>query len=147
MAINKRQQICTAIDTALRTIQKSVGYETDLGNHVFEWRSTPLEEGELPALIWRDTDEPVEDTIGAHLHRMVLEVELLAAGNASPATLRKMIADVVTLIGANLTWGGLAEDTKPQIETIAVDQESRRLAGASLKFEILYTTGRFNPYL
>lgn len=146
MADSKRQIILNAIDTALKTIKIANGYETDLGNNIFEWREEPLQESELPAAIWRDTDEPVEFTIGAHEHKLTVEIELYAVGPTSPTILRKLIADVVKLVGANLTWSGNAEDTKPQTEDIKTEKESRRIAGALVKFEVIYTTNRFDPY-
>lgn len=146
MPDSKRQKIVTAIDTALKNIKTSQGYETDLGDNVFEWREEPLQETEIPGAIWRDTDAPVDETFGEHLHKMILEVELFSSGASAPALLRKLIADVVKMIGANLTWGGLAEDTRPQTEDIKTDRESKRIGSALLKFEILYLTARFDPY-
>lgn len=148
MPDSKRQKIVTAIDTALKNIKTTQGYETDLGLNIFEWREEPLQESELPAAIWRDTVAPVvDDTFGEHLHKMSMEIEVIASGASAPSVLRQLIADVVKMIGANLTWGGLAEDARPQTEDIKTDRESKRIGSALLKFEVLYLTARFDPYV
>jgi len=72
MATNKWQLIITAILTKLRTIKTTAGYETNAGNYVFEWRPNPLEEGELPGIILRDTFPEEVITVGAHDHKLLI---------------------------------------------------------------------------
>src|SRR3990170_3357246 len=57
MADSIRQQIMTAIDTRLKLITITNGYETNAGNNVYEFWDIALEDDELPAIIWRDGAE------------------------------------------------------------------------------------------
>ncbi len=146
MADSKRQQIVMAIDARFKTIKTVNGYETNAGNNVYEWRSSPMIESELPGLIYRDTQETEALSIGYQVHTLTIEIEGYVVGSAAPASLRKLIADVIKAIGTDPLWGGLAEDTRPVEETIQVEQEERRIAGARIKIEVDYRTGIFNPY-
>lgn len=146
MADSKRQQIVTAIDARLKTILISNGYETNVGNNVYEWWSMPLIESELPGLIYRDTQEIEALSIGYHIHTLTIEIDAFVVGSNSPSDLRKLIADVIISIGVDETWGELAEDTRPVEETIQIEQEERKIAAVKIKIEIDYRTGIFNPY-
>jgi hypothetical protein len=147
-AKNKRQQIVEAVDAGLKTIRKANNYKSDLGLNVYEWRDEPVPDDRLPACTWRDTDEVVSDTSSFlyHAHELVVSIELLAGTEDAPAQLRILIADVVTMIGANLTWDGLAADTRPETESIRTEREGKRIAGAVVTFRIYYETDRFNAY-
>src|SRR3990170_6560821 len=46
MADSKRQQIVSALDTRLKTILTTGGYETNLGNNVKWWRQEPFADTE-----------------------------------------------------------------------------------------------------
>ena len=143
---SKRQQIVTAIDTRLKLITITNGYETNAGNNVYEWRSSAMIESELPGLIYRDTQETEALSIGYQVHTLTIEIEGYVVGNAAPANLRKLIADVIKAIGVDSLWSALAEDTRSVEETIQVEQEERRIAGTRIKIEVDYRTGIFNPY-
>ena len=148
MPVSKRQQIVDAIDARLKTITTANGYNTDAGNNVFEWRSYPLDENsELPALVYRDTEEIESLAVGGYqLHTLTIEIEGYVVGANAARDLRALIADVIKAIGTDLTWGGLAEDTRPVEESIEIDQEERKIAGAVIRIEIDYRTQAFDPY-
>jgi len=142
----KRQQIVEALDNLLKTILTTNGYETNLGRNVFEWRATPLIENEMPGVVWRDTADTVDLTIGQHQHNLTFEILLFAQGQTAPSTIRKMMADVVKAIGSDLTLGGLVEDIKPQSENMGTEQAEKFNAVAVISFIVIYTTEPFNPY-
>lgn len=146
MADSKRQQIVNAIKARLEGISTGASYETNLGASVHEWRDTALQESECPGAIFRDTVDPEELTFGEHVHTLALEVELFALGADAPTTLRKMIADVVKAFGTDRKLGGLAQDMMHRADLLATERESRRLAGAVVRFDVIYTTGQFDPY-
>jgi hypothetical protein len=149
MTDTKRQSIVNAIDARLKAIlvASPAVYNLNLGLSVHEWRSTPLDDAELPAIIYRDQDEIIAVTVGKHEHRMLLEIELVLSGATVPAIMRKGIADVVKAVGVDVTFGGLAEDTEFEgSESISVIQNERRIAGVVLRFIITYLTNPFDPY-
>jgi len=148
MADSIRQQIIDAVDTRLKTILVSNGYETDVGKYVDEWRAYPQELAKLPALVYRDSNATSESTFGTHVHDLRVEIEVTASGATAPKTIRKMAADVTKAVATDLTWGGLAEDTRieAQPQDIQIEQESKRIASTLLAFNVVYRTERFNPY-
>jgi len=147
MSTTIRQQIVSAVGTRLATIKTTGGYQTNLGNSVYEWLQAPLNEDDPVTLIYRDRGNVVVRAIGCHEHTMMLEILLAMTHAASPATVRNMIADVIQCVGTDVTWGGLAQDTGAvSDEEIEFEHSGRKVAGISLKFEIEYTTAPFDPY-
>jgi len=129
----------------LQSITIANGYNYDLGAHVYEWRVTPLEEANLPAIVYRDVDDSVE-LIEAHRHKLGLEIEVIAKGDTSIVDMRKMIADVYKAIGTDIHWDGLALNTYPQGDKIVKEQETQTIVGASINIVIEYRTREWNPY-
>lgn len=152
MADSKRQQIVNAIKTRLQGITVANGYQTDLGNAVYEWRLTPYQSTELPCADVRDTTESVEATVEVHIHKTTMEVKVLGSTGSLPADIRKRLADVVKAVGTDLTWGGLAEDTVAagqdliEAEIDITGTGLVKVRAASARFEVSYTTAPFNPY-
>lgn len=146
MATSKRQSVVDAIETRLQTIAITAGYETDLGRHIFVWRPLPIEEADLPAAIVRDTDSPTQVSFGLHEHAMTVEVELFAAGNQAAKDIRTLVADVTKAISTDRTFGGLAEETTVTSEDFIVEQASRRIASALLRYQVVFTTALWDAY-
>lgn len=145
---SKRQQIIDAIDARLKTIKTVNGYETDAGNNVFEWRATPLQDSELPALLFRDTTSPVDDeTYSMHLHTLSVEITLVASGATSADIIRKMLADIQKAIGTDATWSGIAADTLLRTVDIGtVEHAEFKYTGGAINIAIQYLTERWNAY-
>ena len=146
------QDIVDAFKTLLQTITVVNGYETNLGNNVYEWRPTALEENELPGLVFRDKPGKTDIAIGKHQHNLDVEIEIKVSGSTVSATMRKCIADVIKCIGTQNTIGGtclsgLAEDIiygdAPEIET---DQANKYFGSILMKFTIIFLTNPWNPY-
>jgi hypothetical protein len=147
MADTQRQQIVAALLTRLQGILTTSGYETNAGQHVFEWPDVELsEEDEMPAVVVRDTDGPVERaTNSKDLHTMVVGIECLAKGSTAPAEVRKVMGDVVKAVGVDLWFGGLAHDTNLVGTSIRqMSQEDRRLGGGEIVLQIEYLTDHMN---
>ena len=150
-----RQQIVDAVDTQLKTIAVASGYQTNVGSNVHEWRIIAFDPSTLPAIIWRDLDEPNDrDTRYSERNKRSLhmQVEILAT---APRDYRKIIADVERAVklaqatddeGARCWWNGLAYDTTPRISRLVVEQESRIIAGGFVEFFIHYITRDFDQY-
>lgn len=149
MADSIRQQIMTAIDTRLKTILVSGGYETNAGNNIYEFWDIALEEDELPAIIWRDGAEDTELLVSTTQdRRLTVELIMQAVGTTAPTTLRKMIADVEKAMLVDNTWGSLAIFTSPLdiTDVFEVDHKERRIGACRAKFTVLYRTGYLNSY-
>jgi len=147
MADTLRQKIVDAIDARLKTIKTANGYQTNLGNNVFEWRVTPLNsDTELPGAVYSDTQDTIDLTIGLHLHTLKIVINMAAKGSASPSDMRKLIGDIHKMIGVDVTWGGLAEDTKITSEIILPAHEENKFMGIEITIEVEFTTKPFDPF-
>ena len=148
MADSKRQQIIDAIQTRLETILLTGGYKTNLGNNIFVWKTDTIQDSELPCILWRDKSETIERiTIGADLHSLQIEAEIITSGADAIDKVREMIADVIQAVGTDLTWGTIAEDTLPiSNEDIQIEQKEKTIAGAKVSFVVQFVTEPFNPY-
>ena len=148
-----RQQIMDVLDARLKTILVANGYKTNLGQNVRQWDDEALpdpaeEPTKFPAIKYRDTDDTTEDiAVGLHLHTLPVEIEIIAVGGTAKTEMRKMIADVIQCIGADLNFSALAEDTKPiSPEMFKVQQADKFFIAAKATIEIEYTSERFNAY-
>ena len=145
MADPIRQQIMEALEDQLQTILMTGNYNSNLGSHIYEWRGTPIEEGNLPACIYRDTNDTIAQTCGNQEHQLTVSLDIFA--NSTAEVMRGIIADVTKCLGANLTLGGLCEDITPiSDETIEVEHENRRIFGVTMKIVIQYVTANWSPY-
>lgn len=127
-----RQQIVDAIIGALETISTDNGFQTDVGQNVHEWFSTSfIPDEDLPALILRDLDEPInEGTVDSsrHLSSLHIQIEIIAAGNTSPRIYRAILGDVNRAIRSTYDpstqeWlGGLAGRVRPRLSRMVVEQ-------------------------
>lgn len=150
MADSIRQQIIDAINTRLKTILKANGYETNLGQNVFEHRTTALGDSELPGINFKDVgcDVSQEDiAIGQHGYELIMEAEItVKEGSTTAVQIRKMIADVIKATGVDPRWGGLAVSTSPVSDSLKFEQSEKIIAGALLTYSIMFRTNKFNPY-
>lgn len=134
------QQIMDAIGIQLQGITVANGYVSNVGNSVFADRVTPLTETELPGIIYRDPDEDEESlTMGYQHMTMKVEIEVATYGPTAPKDVRNiLIADVKKAVRANLSWSGLALDTRITGRSMQVEHMERLIAGAVIRLEIDY---------
>jgi hypothetical protein len=142
-----RQRIMDAVKARFALILISNGYNTDVGSNVFEQKAEPFQESEIPGMNIRESETPKMDTVGAEVHPMVFEVFAIDNGDASPAALRNIWADIIIAIGLDRTWGGLAQDTSlPEVGTADTVIAEKTVAGARISFTVTYSTGLMDPY-
>lgn len=140
-----RQQLVTAVAARLATILIANGYRTDIGAHVEEWDTVPMDRNvETLLLEYRDAEEDrVDETVGGQDMRLPVTIRIRTAGSASLAEMRKMVADVVKAIYVDVTWGGLANDTNQDgPATMVKGQAADTAASAEARFVIEYSVSR-----
>ena len=143
-----RQRIVDAIQSAARGISVANGYKTDFGGRAHLWKVTPYEDAGLPCLNIFDRKREIERHLsGRHHHQLLVEIVVVALGTATDRDLRAMMADVIRMVGQNRKWGGLAYDTDPVSDEIAIEQEDRKRGGAKLAFLIHFRTEPYNEDL
>ena len=141
-----RQQIIDYLDTKLKTILVSNGYNSDLGNNVYRWQPNPLPHDTTIALVYKDMEAEVFDA--AHNksdHHLNLTAEIIArAGAASDDEIRKMLNDVIKALGVDFTCSGLAITVKINSHSINDIEPSEKVTGlGTVKFAVLYRTNQF----
>lgn len=148
MAAGKRQLICDAFKARMQTILVANGFETNVGQKVFEWKTAAFTDAELPGLTFRDKKTKTEQRVGnIHHHEMTMEVAAMAAdGHATPATMRKLAADIIKAVGADRKFGGLVFNSDPGEDELRIEQEGKTVGAIKLSFVLHYRTENFNPY-
>lgn len=151
-----RQRLVAAVLARFRSITVAGGYQTDVGNRVFLWRTTALGSTDLPGIVLRDRGG--ESTLVgrvSHEHRIYFEADLYMAGDGD---IRALLADVqkaIAWMSPDKTQGGirwlvdgdpLAVDTQPLDDQIDALQEERKLNAARLRFVVVQRTKPFDPY-
>lgn len=136
-----RQQIMTAMDTRLKTILVANGYETNLGQKVYAWKATPLDDVDLPALEYRDiaNDRLEGGPIGKFRWALTIEIGIVAASASTTiADVRKMLNDVYKAMGTDETWSTLAQWTEQPSDKVEIEQQDKIIGGAKILFNIVY---------
>lgn len=136
----KRQQIVTQLDARLKTILVVNGYKSDIGAHVFPWQATPLEIADLPAILYRDSQNDPQDggPIGQFRWGLIIEIDIVISGSTSLSDIRNMLQDLHRCISIDRRWSGLAESTEQPSDSIQIEQKDNIVCGASLKLSIIY---------
>jgi hypothetical protein len=142
-----RQDIIDAIDTRLKTILISNGYNTDIGNKVFHWRNTNLTEAELPGIIYRDPSTNEKEHHGvARGWVNKFQVEIVGfdtLAGTTPAQMRLITEDIYNAIDVDDLWGGLAHDTTPISDEIDIQNKDKISGAASVIIEIDYLASKW----
>jgi len=124
----------------LQTITIGNGYSANLGVH--EWLVTPLEESDLPAVIFRDTIDVIDDEREFQRldHNLTVELDVSASLTTSADSVRELIRDILTAIGTDKEFGGLAYNTDVITASLDVSETDQRLSGGQIIIEIKYKT-------
>lgn len=132
----------------MATIHAST-YHTELGSNVFYWRDAPLDSTQLPGMVIRDTNNAHDLQANGNQNQydyQILSVEIECTGTentTTPEYVDKMIADVQKAIGVDDTWGGIALRTELENDEKTVNQDSNKIGGALIKFNVRYRTNLY----
>jgi hypothetical protein len=140
-----RQQIIDILDTELKKILKTNGYNTDAGKNVYAWRDNPLTKNELPGLIYRDALNRKASISIVGKFRWVLRIEVAVFGT-SANEIRAGIEDVLKVVGncEKTKWGGYAQDTiLADGDEMAVEKHDIETGAAIVSFEVIYDTDQW----
>jgi hypothetical protein len=148
----KRQDILTAMKSRFQgIISGSSGYQTQLGQHVFVWRTAPLTATEVPCINIRDIRDDIIDYTQdgsrntASQHQLTVDIEILVSENtATIEFLRTCHEDLELAISTDEYWGGLALRTVELSNEIMADQEANTIAGMLVTLRIDFRTKKFS---
>jgi hypothetical protein len=169
-----REQIIERIIAELERITPTNGYHNNIGiGHVYRQESV-IEKNSIPAVsVWEMSESRERNKYGGTVRVLIIKVEAIVQVNSNkqPATVsNELLADIETALiiggeGSNLDE--LIDDIQDIAAEIALmpaeDNElypelsnstpdivplpiERKLAGASIDFEISYTTAWGDPY-
>jgi hypothetical protein len=156
MPDTKRQAIVTEIKRRLAAISTANGYETELGaGPIDEWPIAYQDE-ELPALGVFDLVNNVVQEYAqqkAIMNQLPCQVRIFLPREPNPATVRKMLADVMRAAISDpdsgerdATLGGLVVDMQPEEDGFIVPKESFQIDGAAVGFMVQFLSAPFNAY-
>lgn len=139
---SKRQQIVDAVKTRFAAITVANGYQTDIGLKQTEWHPTAKDAADRPGHDVRDALEEADtEKRNSALYERQLQITVIAEiaeVDATAANARKALADMITAVGKDPKWGGLANYTLPVDEEVTVDDEAQRVGAARLIFDVVY---------
>lgn len=155
MPDTKRQKIVSAIIAACETIDGSGDYETTIGASVYDFQLN-FQDDELPAMSVCDVGQELAPDDVARIEEkdcFLLEVKIRVAVSIDTraAECRKMVGDIITMIGANRIWydeGGAAL-TKRNVyarDEFVLDEQTFHIAAVEVTLGVLYLTEQFNAY-
>ncbi len=147
MADSIRQQIIDELICIFGKLTKLYGHKTNLGSNVFEWKTTNFQESDLPGIMLRDTTETVDTRGLRHFYTLTIETESKFQASTTTNIAREVIADIICVLGQNVTLGGLVYNIRPvEIELLNFEKTDKNFGTVLINFEVEYSTELFQPY-
>lgn len=136
--------IMAALKTRLQTILVTGGYQTNIGQRVYIWRTSELGNNEVPAILCQDTevDHDNGQIMGMTRHSMTVDILVVQNGATVEADARKARADLRKCLHGFETMGGLVNSLTITKSTLEMKQYEDKIAGASAQLLIEYDTAR-----
>jgi len=139
MAI-KRDTIVTAVQTRLAACTTGGGYHTTLTGKVAIWQPAPASTWGIVLIPSRE--DVIETLTGDYWTRkLTLLISVQVDGSTSLTSVSQIIEDIYKAIGTGIQWSGNALNTTPVGFEMEVDQNEKRITGATITVEIDYRTG------
>lgn len=124
----------------LKLMNKTNGYTTNYTT-VDQWRRTPVDPQELPAVF---VEDPECDVVEYHNeftdYQLTINIWIGLDGTEAPATIRNMIQDVYKCLGADVSCGGYVHHLKPDSDSILIDQKDDHYGCIFMSFLAGFTT-------
>lgn len=142
--MSTRQDLMTYLKSGFEDITIANGYSFDI-NKIFEWRDTPLNDGEFDSIIIFDTSEYFsEDTEDDH----ILDIQIVVVpdpGSDAITNLRSMIEDVLIFFKDNEDYikANINVEVKFTGSEISIEHTKKKYFEGLMTFEISYHTDRW----
>lgn len=140
----KRQDIMVRVGDRMAEIAIANGYFTEIGLNIFYWHDLPLEYGKA-GLVYRDVEEETTQFGRTHDNTLHVEVEGLLFTDDPGLGGNMMLGDIIRAIGIDLTWGGLAYDSRLNKNSTAVETDGQSVVRVLVEFDILYRVPLWQP--
>jgi hypothetical protein len=137
----KRQAIIDFLDTNLRQILFSNGFNTDAGKNVFDWRSYPITAKELPAIVYNDSLAKIDPVRPIGSFRWVLRVQIAYYGSTAK-DVRNGISDILKVVEVcdSSKFGGQAVDVSLAVDSneMVIEKHNTESGASLITIEIIY---------
>jgi len=138
---NIRQQIVDELTSRMASITTANGYSASI-KKVQDWGDPrAIEEADMPAIMLRDSSDTMpQDSIGhgRRDHELSLFLVVAFAGGTPVASCREMLADMLTAIGTDATFGELAYDCEPLNAELMPDEANKKVGYGQIVLNIRY---------
>ena len=134
---NQRQTIIDALKTLLQTLPQSIQ------TGVYNWRdleNDPLTADELPAIVFNDGEDTIEELNSIDTHEIRLVINCLNSGVIDADRARNTANTVCQLLAANRTISGTCSDIRRTMVDIFSEQYGDAVVQAKLHYTLLYRT-------
>lgn len=150
-----REQIIERIIARLETITTANGYENDVGVGKVYREEAVIKKGIVPAVsLWELSETRERNSYGGTVRTLKIKVEgaVEVNGDKHPATVsNQLLGDIErALILRDTSLDAFIDDIQDiaaEIAQITNLQDNKTLAGATIDFEIQYTTEWGDPYV
>ncbi len=141
-----RQKIISAMDTRFKGILIAGGYQTNIGQHVFWWKKSPLALADLPGMNCKDRRQAKSLGAGVYDNSLEVEIEAGISGPTTPEELRKISADIEKAVAVDETWGQWAGTTEIGNDEINLEEDEKKIGFVRIALTVEYTTIRGDPF-
>lgn len=139
----KKQQIVNAWKTRLALILTANGYYTNIGQKVYEWKSTSFDAPRTDGIEIREGDEQIGRTAedaSIEEHTLPVIVHVVLKNPTGMDKAREMEADIRRAVRQDVTFSGLVFDLEHNATAFDKEQEKDVIVGVTLTFNLLYHT-------
>lgn len=139
-----RQEVIEAFENRMQVILPANGFVSSMGGRVTKYRKTPYSTGDtFPSLNIRDTTDRLLSAIvsGSDLieNRVIsLLIDIVFQGTQPEDDVRSAVEDVLAAVGLDPTFSDTVVWFEMDEDSLQVEQEDLKLAGATLTFSLTY---------
>lgn len=142
------KKIVDNIKSELAGITQANGFNSNIGNNVFHWLTSPIETNDLPCCNVFDSEVDYEDYgqggIGAHECTLEVVIETYAEDATGRDSLHGQVDDIVKKLGEDSTRGGNAIRTRLTNSSMGSKINEKWVDQASVTISIDFLLNEFD---
>jgi len=134
--MTKEQDIYNFVFTEMLKISIANGFSFDISGRVFDWRDSPFEDSELPAINVRDVTNEIVDA-DTREHTLTFDIALEDVGENAADSIRGKKQDILTAF-SNIIQSDLVVHAFFLASETFSEKEKRFAVFTSIQFEVTY---------
>lgn len=142
----KQQLVMDELTSTLSLITTLTGYNTDIGDKVYEWSEIDVDTKSMPFINVRDIKDTMQDDVIKRIdHTLTVVIDVVVYGDDAPSQARGAFNDVMKVLGTNDTLNGLVDSIVPvpapeATAKMQANQTNNKVMVVSVAIEINYNT-------